>query len=169
MHFDVDEATIKRAKFSHELFMLNLALFHLLMTPAALALNIGAEGFLLPLFLSFSVMGLTLWRARAAGARGEWFVMVHARLALRRYRYLLIAYGVTGAVLFLGWMVGQSSADHNMGKILFTVFARIGALPTLLTVLVNFYLESSAIHLAVSREVPEWLVERYPTAGQQSD
>jgi len=47
-------------------------------------------------------------------------------------------------------------------EILLTVFERIAVVPTLITVMVCFVLESSAIYQATRGEVPEGLVRRFP-------
>lgn len=52
MNFELDLAIRKQAKTPHELYMFNLAAFHLLMTPATIALGIGIVGVLLPFSLS---------------------------------------------------------------------------------------------------------------------
>ena len=160
MNINVPASVSSQAMTPHNLFMLNLALFHLLMTPATIALGVGVLGILLPLFLSLSVMAYT-WR-RANGAHDDWFVFAHWQLAVRRYRLLLIAYAVTGVLLLLGWLLTLGTADPNMRDILQTVLLRIAIMPVVLMVMVNFYLESSAIFQATNGEIPDGIVKRFP-------
>lgn len=51
----------KSARIPHNLFMLNLALVHLLLTPGIIALDIGLKGILIPLALSLAIM-LISWK-----------------------------------------------------------------------------------------------------------
>jgi len=149
-----------QAKVPHNLFMLNLALFHLLMTPAIIAAGVGELGILLPLALSLMVMAYTWRRANAGGDPP--FVCAHWQLALRHYRLLLIAYALTAVLLLLGWLLTLGSADANMRDILQTVLLRIAVMPVVLMVMVNFYLESSAIFQATNGEVPDSARKRCP-------
>ncbi len=161
MIFNADDTIRTQAKVPHNLFMLNLALFHLLMTPAVIALGIGEVGILLPLALSFAVIAYT-WR-RANGGHDQPFVCAHWQLAMHRYRLLLAAYAVTGVLLLLGWLLTQGTTDANMRDILQTVLLRIAVMPVVLMVMVNFYLESSAIFQATNGEVPDTALKRCPT------
>ena len=49
----------------------------------------------------------------------------------------------------------MSSPDENMREILHTVFLRIAIMPVLIMVMINFFLESSAISMASKGELPE--------------
>ncbi len=160
MIFHISDTTRSQAKTPHNLFMLNLALFHLLMTPAIIVLDVGEIGMLLPLFLSLTVMIYT-WR-RANAAHDDWFIFAHWQLAVRRYRLLLIGYAVTAALLLLGWLLTLSTADPNMRDILQTVLLRIAVMPVVLMVMVDFYLESSALFQATNGEVPDGISKRFP-------
>jgi hypothetical protein len=167
MHCDVDEGLRKRAKSPHELFMLNLAVFHLLATPAGIALGIGMWAFLIPLTLSGLVMLFTLWRAKRCEHDCAWFVMMHWKLALRRYRYLLMAYGVTALILAMGWLLTMGE-QHSTQHIMRTVFTRLSVVPTLLMVMVSFIMESGAIVQASAGQVPDGLAALYPAPQEKS-
>jgi len=169
MQCDVDDAVRKKAKSPHELFMLNLAAFHLLATPAGIALEIGLWAFLIPLILSVMVMLITWRRAKYCELYCPWFVMLHWKLALRRYRFLLIAYGATALILGLGWLLTMGE-QHSTQHIMRTVFTRLSIVPTLLMVMVGFIMESGAIVQASAGQVPDRIATLYPTTEErQSD
>ena len=159
MFIDVKPDIRADARLPHNIFMLNLALFHLLMTPASIALNIGVWGMLLPLVLSLSVMAYIFIRSRNQADHSHQFAFLHWQLAIRRCRLLLISYAVTAACLAIGWLVSLSSPDPNMQEILRTVFIRISIMPVLIMVMITFYLESSAINLATRGEIPDSMVD----------
>jgi len=160
---DIDTGTEhrNRAKIPHNIFMLNLAVFHLLMTPAAIALDVGRFGLLLPLVLSLATMLFSYVYCRKIDRQQYLFEYLHWRLALKRYRYLLIAYGITAGFLLLGGLLTLGTADENMQEIMQTVFLRIAIMPVLLTVMVNFYLESNAINLASQGKIPDVILKQY--------
>lgn len=161
MQFDIADAVRARAKNAHEVFILNLIAFHLFLAPAAIALGIGAWGLLLTPLFSLPVLGFIFLRARRAESRDPWFVMVHWKLAVQRAKLLLIAYGVTAAILLLAVVLTQGS-DESMRHILFTVFTRVGVMPVVIMVFVTFVLSSSALYQAGKGEVPDGILRRYP-------
>ena len=159
--FHLDEQQKNRAKLPHNIFMLNLAVFHLLMTPAAIAMDVGVWGMLLPLMLSLLTIAFTFIYSQRRQQLPR-FVFLHWKLAMIRYRYLMISYGTSAALLLLGWLLASTAADANMRDIMQTVFIRIAIMPVLITVMINFYLESNAINLASLGEIPEALEKHYP-------
>lgn len=167
MKLDLDTDICNRAKNPHNLFMLNLALFHLLMTPATIALNLGEAGMLIPLVLSLLVISFTWWRSRQSDRFAHWFIQAHWQLAMKRYRLLLISYAVTAVLLLLSWLISLSVSDAHMGNILQTVFIRIAIMPILVIVMINFFLESSAIGQASSGEIPDKIAQNFTSPPAQ--
>lgn len=164
MKIDVDAATINKSRIPHNIFMLNLVLVHLLMTPAAIALEIGALGMLAPLVVSLAIMLYSLLASKKLDKKDHWFIHAHWILALNRYRLLLISYAITAGLMLLGWLVSMSSPDPNMQEILHTVFIRIAIMPVLLMVMINAYLESSAISMTSKGEIPDSVVSKLPNS-----
>jgi len=191
MFYAIDESSRRRAKSPHELAMVNLLLFNLVIGIALLAGSMAPPETLLarykwlavagPLVLSLGVMMLTWWRAaRAAGAQ-PWFVAVHWRLTARRYRLLLGAYLVSAAVVGVAFIGGdreveverriaglppalqamerQKLASQHMGE---AIWARIGVVPLLLTVMTLIMLESGGLYQAGRGEVPDGIAARFP-------
>ncbi|NEV63321.1 hypothetical protein [Thiorhodococcus minor] len=190
MLIHVDEATRKAAKTPHELAMINLIVFNLLVGAALLAGSMAQPDSVIgrfkwaavaaPLLLSLLVIGLTWLRASRPGQR-PWFVAAHWRLSAARYRLLLAAYVLSGALLSLGWLGGASEAEiaaqvrdlspamqemqrhklesQHLGE---AVWARIGVVPLLIAVMVSIMLESGAIYQAGRGEIPDALARRFP-------
>lgn len=138
----------RSARLPHNIFMLNLALVHLMMTPAVIALEIGIIGILIPLCISLLIMAYTYINSKKKAFMQHPYIQKNWALALKRYRLLLIAYGVTAGLIGIGTLLAMASPDPNMQDILQTVFIRIAVMPTLIMVMICFYLESSAINLA---------------------
>ncbi len=153
MIVDINAEIKSRARLPHNLFMLNLAVFHLLMTPAIIALNMGEKAMLIPLALSLCVIAYT--RIQSRKPHEHWFIDAHWQLAFAHCRLLLISYILTAALLGLGWLLSVNSADPHMVAILETVFLRISIMPVLLIVMANFYLESNALQMVGNSEIPD--------------
>jgi hypothetical protein len=141
---------IKQAKTPHELFMINLALFHLLATPASIALDIGLWGFIVPLACSLVFIGYTGYRSQ----QHERHELIHAHWQLaRKHTYiLLIGYGITGVILLLATVIAASSA---MGHIMMVALSRVAVVPVVLVMLICFVLESSALAQAAQGNIPK--------------
>jgi hypothetical protein len=145
----------KSARNPHNLFMLNLALVHLMMTPGIIALDIGLIAILIPLAISLSIMLISWKISNRTTVQSDELVHQHWLLALKRYRILLISYAITAALILLGHLLALSSPDQNMQEILDTVFLRIAVMPVLIAVMICFFLETSALGLAGKGELPE--------------
>lgn len=170
MLFEIDEKTRRRGKTPHEISMINLMFFNLLLgagtvvlllTEAEIVRDVGHWGFALPLLASLSVIAFIHLKAQRAAQHEPWFVAAHWRLAMKRSRLLLIAYAVTGAIVAGGILIA-SGADQNMQDIVITIASRIGAVPSLLIVMVSFVLESGSIYQAGRGEVPDAIGKRFP-------
>jgi hypothetical protein len=191
MFYAIPESQRRQAKSPHELAMINLLLFNLLIGVALLAGSMAAADSLMaryrwllvavPLGLSIAVILLTWLRAAAARGTKPWFVAVHWQLSARRYRLLVAAYLVSGAVVSLAFFGGDHHTEierrianlppvlqemerhklqsQDMGS---AIWARIGVVPLLLTVMTLIMLESGALYQASRGEVPDAMLARFP-------
>lgn len=151
MNENIDQRARKKARLPHNIFMLNLALVHLLMTPAVIAFEIGLWGMSVPLLFSLLIMAYTYQHSKIEEVTSHNFIRQHWLLALKRYRLLLISYALTAVLLGTGSLLAMASPDPNMQDILETVFIRIAIMPVLLMVMVCFYLESSALGMVTKK------------------
>ncbi|MES9990947.1 MAG: hypothetical protein ABW098_03280 [Candidatus Thiodiazotropha sp.] len=159
MFFDVDESMRKSAKSPHELSMVNLVACHLIAAPASIVLDIGFVGFLIPLLLSLSVIAFIWYRASAETSTAEWFVAAHWRLSANRTRILLIGYTISAVILGMAML---ATSGNSKGDIMMVAITRVAVVPTLLTVMICFVLESGSIYQAGRGEVPDSIVKRMP-------
>lgn len=165
MQFQVSEKEQQLARTPHNLFVLNVLFFNLLMTPAAIVLDVGMYGFLIPLFCSLSVIAYIYRRSRQ---QTFWFVEMHWRLSFRRCQILMIGYAVTALLIAAAWLISLTATDAKMANIMFTAISRVAVVPTLLALMVTVVLEAGGHHLINEGEVPEWLAKKFPPPQQQS-
>ena len=171
MHYDIAAEIGRKARTPHELLMMNLAAFHLLLAPAAIALGvrypqIGAWWLLLtPIFSGFVIAYIYL-RGRRAEHSDPWFVMAHWKLAWRRCRLLLIGYAISAVMIGGGALLAVNSATA-MREIVLTIAIRVGVMPTVVLVLVSFVMANMALEQANKGDIPDGIVSRYP-APQES-
>lgn len=191
MFYAVDDQQRRRAKSAHELAMVNLLLFNLLAGVALLAGSMAEPysviarykwGFVaVPLTLSLLVMLFTWARARWAERSAPWFVAAHWHLAARRYRILLIAYLVSAAVVSLAFFGGNDESElerriANLPPALQemerrklesqdmrgAIWARIGVVPLLLSVMGLLMVESGGLYQAGRGELSDAVVAAFP-------
>lgn len=166
MHYDIAAGIGRKARTPHELLMVNLAAFHLLLAPAAIALGvkfpqIGAWWLMLTPIFSGIVIAYIYLRGRRAEHSDPWFVMAHWKLAWRRCRLLLIGYAVSAVMIGGGALIAVTSTTA-MREIVLTIAIRLGVMPTVVIVLVLFVLANMALEQANKGEVPDGVVARYP-------
>jgi hypothetical protein len=159
MIFDVQEPIRKRAKTPHELSMVNLVGCHLIAAPASIVLDIGFMGFLIPLALSLSVIAFIWYRSGVETTTGEWFIGAHWRLSANRTRILMIGYTISAVILGMALLATSGSSK---GDIMMVAISRVAVVPTLLTVMICFVLESGSIYQAGRGEVPDAIIRRMP-------
>jgi ABC-type Fe3+-siderophore transport system permease subunit len=170
MQFDVDARTRRQGRFPHELAMVNLLVFNLMLCAGILAGTMARKGSPLehyklwlvsmPLAMSLAVIAYTFRRAARAPSEVPWFAAAHWAITWRRYRVLLVAY-LAGAVLVgCGWLLSQASP--NLQEVMFVALVRVAVAPMLVAVMVVAVLESSALFQANSGEVPDGIVALLP-------
>ncbi len=159
MLFEVDGPTRKWAKTPHEMSMMNLVAFHLIAAPAAIVLDIGLLGFLVPLVLSLSFIAFVWIRAQTGKQQDAWFVAAHWRLSANRTKILMIGYLITASILGFAFLVTSGSSKSD---IMMVALSRVAAVPVLITVMICFVLESGSIYQAGRGEVPDGLAKRFP-------
>jgi len=139
--FTIDEISRKHARQPHDLVMINLAIFHLLLAVGLIALEVGPLGILIPVFFSTLLFGFIYWRVERLDPTDERFVMVNWRLALIRGRLLFIGYGLSTLIIGLAYGLAQG----QKAEIFHTIFTRIGVMPAVILVFVTLVLESSSL------------------------
>ena len=192
MFFAVDAATRRKGKSPHELAMINLLLFNLMIGIALLAGSMAPADSVIaqykwvavavPLAVSLIVIGFTWKRASKAQDTMSWFAAAHWKLAASRYRLLLIGYLVCGAIVGFGLSSGgqgQASIEAQIAHLPpamqemerrklegqdmgGAVWARIGVVPLILIIMVSIMLESGALYQAGRGEVPDAMTKKLP-------
>ncbi len=147
---------IKQARAPHELFVINVLLFHLLVIVVALNAGSIIWAALLPPLFTLALSLFTYAVLRRYRAQQNDFVAAHWHAALRRYEYLWIAYGVTLLILGIAWLLSHAT-QSNTADILFSALSRIAVMPTLLALMVLAFFEAGAIYQAMRGEVPKLL------------
>jgi len=161
MQFDIDEAQCKKAKFPHEIFLINLVAIHILWFVAALGIVKTLPYPLLatPL-MSASILGYILWRANKSKNEDDWFVQCHWQIAAQRSKVFMGILALLITVSALGW-IGYTYL--GMMKVAVLAFiGGVGMLPTMVSVLALIIMESDAMHQGAQGKLGKSILEKYP-------
>jgi len=159
MKYPATASEFKQAQAPHNLFVLGVFLFDLLLTPAVIALKIGMVAIFIPLFCSGTLIAYIYLRSRK---NASWYVHMHWRLSWSRSRLLLLGYAISALLILAAWLISLTARDASMAHIMWTAMTRIALVPTLIFVMVTAVLEASAIAQASHGEVPDDLAAKFP-------
>lgn len=136
----------RQATAAHEVLMMNLAIFHLLLPVAAL--SSGYMAILLTIALIGSLLMMFYINYRSRKAHEDDFVHLNWKLAWKRSRLLLISYAIAALIMLLGLLLAVIQPDHGMYTIILVVFSRIAAVPIVLMVLALFVMATTDLSQA---------------------
>lgn len=137
---------VKKASAAHEILMMNLAIFHLLLPVAAL--SSGYLAVLLTISFFGSLLTMFYINHRARKNEADEFVHLNWKLAWKRCRLLLISYAIAALIMALGLLLAFIQPDHGMYTIILVVFSRIAAVPIVLMVLALFVMATTDLSQA---------------------
>lgn len=157
MQFNVSEEDLHRAKWPHDLFLINLIFNHILMFAAFLSASSLWQWVILVPTASFLILAYTIWRAPRSRKRDSWYVMCHWQICARRSKMFI---GMISAMLLAIITVMLISGGHPTPMQIAPAGAVV--LPTMVMVLVLIVLETESLDDAKKGRVPDKVVELFP-------
>lgn len=146
---------IERAKWPHEIFLINLVFNHILVFASTFGVfsTFPLMVLIVPI-LSFGITAYLLFKARAVAASDETvFVKAHWALAHKRNAHfmwlLTIACGVLGGGYWLSITMGWSKIAT------IALLGGVGLLPFMVSLLILIVLGNDAVHQAKSSKMPK--------------
>lgn len=157
MRFNVSEEDVNKAKWPHDLFLINLIFNHILMFAAFLSASSLWEWVILVPSASLLILLYTLWRAHKALKIDSWYVKCHWQICYKRSKMfigmiLLMLFAMAAVLLVSG---GDPGPQH-------IALGGAAVLPTMVMVLVLIILETESLDDARKGRVPDSVVERFP-------
>ncbi|MDO8465105.1 MAG: hypothetical protein Q7S46_07625 [Gallionella sp.] len=168
--FDISPEEGRRAKWPHEIFLINLIFNHIFVFCATVAV-FGSFPYLLALvpIISFSIIGYILIKARQVAAGGEtWFVKANWQIAARRNHFFMLLLTITcvisGGGLWLSKMMGWAKVQT------IALIGGMGMLPFMVVLLVLIVLGNESVYMARDGKLPKRFAGQNPDAhaDQQS-
>ncbi|MCK5697895.1 MAG: hypothetical protein KAI02_07020 [Gammaproteobacteria bacterium] len=161
MLFEVSDEDKKKAKFPHDLFVINLIGNHILTFVATLGLATSwAWPLLIVPIVSFFILSTIIYRGKKARQEESWFAMCHWQIAVKRSWFFIKMLVLLSIIAGIG-VYGYT----HLGWMKEAVYALIGGiciLPTMITTLILIVMESDALHQANQGRLPDNMIELYP-------
>lgn len=152
---DATPDEITRAKWPHEIFLINLVFNHILVFAATFGVfsTFPLMVLVVPL-ASFAITGYIAFRARQIAHGGETaFVKAHWAVACKRNRHfmwlLLVTCAVVGGGLLLSRMMGWSKIAT------IALLGGVGLLPFMVSLLILIVLGNDSMYQARHRKMPK--------------
>lgn len=165
--FKISSEEGKRAKWPHEIFLINLIFNHIFVFCATVAV-VGSFPLLPALVpaISFSIIGYILIKARQVAASDEsWFVKAHWQIGARRNHYFMLLLTITCAVsaggLWLSKMMGWAKIPT------IALIGGAGLLPFMVVLLVLIVLGNESLYMARDGKLPKRFAEQNLEAQAQ--
>ncbi len=144
---NVTAEEIKKAKFPHDLFLLNLIGNHILNFVATLGMaTTWAWPMLIVPIVSFTIFGLIFFKGKKDRDKDSAFVKSHVDMAIRRSKFFLTMFVALSLLAMFG-LYGH----YGLGWMKEAVYALIGGgciLPIMVSTLVLIVVESDSLHFA---------------------
>ena len=160
--FSISTEEGTRAKWPHEIFLINLIFNHIFVFCVTVAV-VGTLP-LLPLlvpFISLAIIAYILFRARQVAASKEsWFVKAHWLIAAKRNRLFMLLLIVTCTITGGGFMLSRMLGWAKIPTI--ALIGGVGLLPFMVALLLLIVLGNQSVFMARSGELPERFLEQNP-------
>jgi len=160
--FDIPPEEGKRAKWPHEIFLVNLIFNHIFMLCATVAVfsTFPLLVALVPV-ISFFIIGYLLIKAKQVASSDEsWFVKAHWQIATRYNRLFMLLLTITCVIsiggLWLSRMLGWTKVPT------IALIAGGGLLPFMVVLLVLIVLGNESLFMARHGKLPRRFVEQHP-------
>lgn len=160
--FSISPEEGKRAKWPHEIFLINLVFNHIFVFVATVAV-VGTFPLLPALVpvISLSIIGYIIFKSRQVAASNEtWFVKSHWRIGARRNRIFMLMLSVTFVVCGGGFLLSKMLGWAKIPTI--ALIGGVGLLPFMVSLLVLIVLGNDSVHLARTGKLPSRFIEQNP-------
>lgn len=161
VQFNITQEESTRAKWPHEIFLINLVFNHIFVFVATLAVykNFPLLPLIVPI-LSFSIMGYILFKAKQVANSDETgFVKANWEIAAKRNRFFMLLLAITLTVSGGGILLSQFM--HWNPIMTKALIGGVGLLPFMVALLVLIVLGNESQHLSKAGKLPKKYAEKF--------
>ncbi len=167
-HFTISPAEMVRAKWPHEIFLINLVFNHILVFASTFGVfsTFPLMVLIVPV-TSFAITGYIFIKAKRVAKGDEtWFVKSHWIIANRRNGHFMKLLTITCTVIGTGFLLSKA-----MGWSEITTIALLGGgglLPFMVSLLVLIVLGNESMYQARHGKLPKRFVEQHQVASNSA-
>ncbi|MFH0934426.1 MAG: hypothetical protein V1879_04415 [Pseudomonadota bacterium] len=168
-HYEIGKEERFRAKWPHEIFLINLVFNHILVFASTFGVftTFPVMVLIVPI-TSFAITGYILIKAKQIAKSSEtWFVKSHWIIADKRNKHfmwlLVITCVITGGGLLISKLMGWSKIAT------IALIGGAGLLPFMVTLLVLIVLGNDSMYQARHGKLPKRFVEQNPDSSKPAD
>jgi hypothetical protein len=167
-HFVIPHEESDRAKWPHEIFLINLVFNHILVF--ATTFGVYRTFPLLILIVpitSFAITAYIIIKAKQIAKSGEtWFVKSHWKIAAKRNRHFLWLLTITCVIIGVGLMLSKLMGWSKIVTI--AILGGAGLLPFMVSLLLLIVLGNDSLYQARHGKLPKRFIEQNPEPSTTS-
>ncbi len=160
--FSIPKEESTRAKWPHEIFLINLVFNHILVFASTFGVftTFPLMVLIVPI-TSFAITGYIIIKARQIAAGNEtWFVKSHWVIAAKRNRSFMWLLTITCLIVGTGLLLSKTMGWSKIATI--AVLGGFGLLPFMVVLLVLIVLGNDSMYQARHGKLPKRFVEQNP-------
>ena len=166
--FSISPEQARRAKWPHEIFLVNLIFNHifLLCATAAVAGSIPLLPLLVPV-ISVAITCYIYFRARQiAENEASWFVVAHWQICASRNRLFMLLLTLCCVISGSGYWLSRVLGWAKIPTI--ALIGGVGLLPFMAALLVLIVLGNESVYMARNGELPERFLQQNPALAARA-
>ncbi len=153
--FKVSSAEAQRAKWPHEIFLINLIFNHIFVFVATVSV-VGSFPLLPALvpIISCCIIGYILIKSKQVSASDEtWFIKAHWEICAQRNRLFMLLLSVPCVITVGGLWLSKTLGWAKIPTI--ALIGGVGLLPFMVSLLILIVLGNDSVHLARAGKLPK--------------
>lgn len=164
-HFEITDEIMKRAKWPHEIFLINLVFNHILVFASTFGVfsTFPLMVLIVPI-MSFAITAYIILKGKqVAAGNEEMFVKSHWDIAVKRNKHFLLLLSLTCVVVGGGYMLSKAMGWSKIATI--ATLGGIGLLPFMVSLLVLIVLGNQSMYDARHGKLPKRYAEQAAAAA----
>ncbi len=164
--FTIAQEETVRAKWPHEIFLINLVFNHILVFASTFGVfsTFPLMVLIVPI-TSFAITGYILFKAKRIAASNEtWFVKSHWAIADKRNKHFMWLLVITCSVIGAGLLLSKAMGWSKIATI--ALIGGFGLLPFMVALLVLIVLGNDSMYQARHGKLPKRFVEQNPDLSE---
>ena len=166
--FKVSPAEARRAKWPHEIFLINLIFNHIFVFVATVSV-VGTFPYLPALvpIISSCIIGYILVKSKQVSVSGEtWFIKAHWQICSQRNRLFMLLLSIPCVIRIRGLWLSKTLGWSKIATI--ALIGGVGLLPFMVALLILIIMGNESVHLARTGKLPKSYLERHPDSQNES-